>query len=139
MAMKYYLKGTRLRFAVPFVPIAYEIELDKVTDPTSIDERITRLASIRQDLAEAIDAVRSLEQDSITKRNELENLENVVARLRQDKAVAEQTLELPQESLSRLIAKASSLTRWKGRFEGVVIGLVTGIISSLVVWWLTSP
>lgn len=137
-SVKNHLRSSRIRLSAPLFPLVYEFQLDKIADPTSVDERIERLASIREDLIDAIDAVKSLEEDSVQKKQELERLGETIERLNEDKATIEESLQIPQEAFARVIAKANSKTRWSGRIEGLIIGMFTGVGSSLLVWYVTS-
>ncbi len=123
-------------FGGPF--FSYEVQLDGLLDSKTVDERITRLAEVRRDLEAAVDAVTSLQQEAHTRKTEVEKLQDTVTQLQEDKQSAEKLLALPQESVARVIGKASSKGRVRGLIEGIVIGLVTGIISSAIVRYFTS-
>ena len=50
---------------------------------------------------------------------------------------AETLLQVPEESFSRMLARANSKARIRGIVEGLFIGLSTGAASSLAVWYVT--
>jgi len=69
---------------------------------------------------------------------ETEQLKDSVERLKEEHSTAKELLKLPEESLARLLNRASSKGRWRGVIEGAVIGFITGVASSGLVWYLTS-
>jgi len=132
-----HLKKARLRVALPFV--SYEVTLDDILDSKDVDERIKRLSTIKSDLADTVAAVEQLQADALQSKHEADNLKKVVEQLERDKSTAEEMLKLPEESFARLVSKASSKGRLKGIVEGALIGFVTGVLSSGLVWFLTKP
>lgn len=106
-------------------------------EPT-VDERLRKLAKIQEDLNEALQAVSELQTSALTSKKEAAALEQEVSRLRQDKAVAEELVKVPEEAFSRLLSRASAKGRGRGLLEGVVVGLGTGILSSWLVWYFTT-
>lgn len=113
--------------------------LAKILKPeAAIDERLAKLANIREDLGDAMKAVDELQKSALTAKREADTLESEVTRLRQDRVVAEELASVPEEAFARLLARATAKGRGKGLIEGIVVGLLTGGISSWVVWYLTS-
>ncbi|MEJ8569695.1 hypothetical protein [Elongatibacter sediminis] len=106
-------------------------------EPT-IDERLAKLSKIKEDLGEATRAVDELEQSALVAKREANQLEEEVNRLREDKEVAEKILKSPEDAFSRLLARAAAKGRGRGLLEGIVIGLLTGGISSWLVWYFTT-
>ncbi|MES2608727.1 MAG: hypothetical protein V4679_00730 [Pseudomonadota bacterium] len=80
-----------------------------------------------------------MQQSATTAKKEANDLESEVDRLRQDRAVAEELVKVPEEAFARLLARASAKGRGRGLFEGIVVGLLTGVVSSLIVWYFTTP
>ena len=106
-------------------------------EPT-VDERLRKLAKIQEDLGEALQAVTDLQKSALTSKKEAEALEQEVNRLRQDRAVAEELVKVPEEAFARLLSRASAKGRGRGLLEGIAVGLLTGVISSLLVWYFTT-
>ena len=107
------------------------------SEPT-IDERLTKLTKIQEDLGDALRAVADLQKSAKTAKKEADDLESEVDRLRQDKAVAEELVKVPEEAFARLLARASAKGRGRGLLEGIVVGLLTGGLSSWAVWYFTT-
>jgi peptidoglycan hydrolase CwlO-like protein len=105
----------------------------------TIDERLTKLTKIQEDLGDAMKAVAELQKSATTAKKEADELESEVGRLRQDRAVAEEMVKVPEEAFGRLLARASAKGRGRGLLEGIVVGLLTGGLSSWVVWYFTRP
>ena len=106
-------------------------------EPT-IDERLTKLTKIQEDLGDALEAVAELQKSTATAKKEADDLESEVGRLRQDRAVAEELVKVPEEAFGRLLARASAKGRGRGLVEGIIVGLLTGGLSSLAVWYFTT-
>jgi hypothetical protein len=106
-------------------------------EPT-LDERLVKLAKIREDLGDAVKAVDELQKSAVTAKKEANKLESEVTRLRQDRALAEELVKVPEEAFARLLARASAKGRGRGLIEGIVVGLLTGGISGWLVWYFTS-
>lgn len=105
--------------------------------PAQLDERLSKLAKIQDDLNEALTAVAELQDSAQTAKKEATTLEKEVLRLKEDKALAEELSKAPEEAFGRLFHRASAKGRGRGLIEGTVIGLITGCLSSWVVWYLT--
>ncbi len=112
------------------------IELE---DKKTIDERISRLGEIKEDLEGAIKAVDDLQSEALKRKSELSNLQESVQKLEEDKDTVESLLKIPEESFSRILNKATSKGRIRGIIEGSIIGFVTGTLSSFIVWYFTKP
>ncbi len=125
----------RIRLPIPF--ITYEIPLNEVITSKDIDKRIARLSDIKNELESAIEAVESLQNEAQQNKEEVTTLQERIHELEEDKSTAENLLQLPQDSVIRLIDRATSKGKNRGRIEGLIIGLLTGVISSLAVWFLT--
>lgn len=97
----------------PFFQRSEEISVEEVS------RRIAKLARIRSDLESAVVAVTALQVDADEKQKHRELLRQSIAELSTDKTVAEALLRVPEESFSRLLARASQ----RGRLRGVVEGL----------------
>jgi hypothetical protein len=129
------LKKTRFRVSLPF--ISYEVSLDDLLNTTSVDERIASLNRVHEDLLGAVAAVEGLQSEALERKHEVEQLEETVRQLNQDRSTAESLLNVPEESFTRLLARATSKGRTRGIIEGSVIGFATGTLSSFFVWYLT--
>jgi hypothetical protein len=125
----------RIRLPIPF--ITYEIPLNEVINSKDIDTRIARLSDIKNELESAIEAVESLQNDAQQNKEKVTTLQERIYELEEDKNTAENLLQLPQDSVIRLIDRATSKGKNRGRIEGLIIGLLTGVVSSLTVWVLT--
>jgi len=126
------LLSSRLRISIPF--LAYEIDVSRLLDTQSIDERLQRLSLVKNDLQVAVQAIRELEKEAEERKEEAELLERAVRDLEQEKSAAEAILDLPREAVARLMQEAAS----KGRVRGLLEGFLTGVLSSLLVWLLTN-
>jgi chromosome segregation ATPase len=104
----------------------------------SADERIKKLAEIQSDLQAAVAAVGELQESATKSKKESDQLQSEIARLREDRAVAEDLMKVPEEAFARMLSRASAKGRGRGLMEGIVVGLFTGVISSLVVWYFTT-
>jgi len=130
------LRRARFRISLPF--ISYEVQLDDLLNPASVDQRIASLSRVHEDLLGAVAAVEALQSEALDRKREVKQLEEAMHALEQDRNAAETLLKVPEESFVRLIARAASQGRTRGIIEGLVIGFVTGTLSSLFVWYLTS-
>ena len=128
-------RGARLRISLPF--FSYEVNLDDLVDPTNVDKRISKLSEIKQDLEAAVLAVDSLRREAEDRKTEAIHLSRMVEQLNEERTTAEALLKIPEDSLTRLLTKASSRGRWRGILEGALVGFITGVLSSFVVWYFT--
>ncbi len=83
-------------------------------------------------------AVSALQDEAGERKAEVDQLQELVAKLQEDKNAAESLLQVPEESLVRLMSRATSKGRARGLAEGAIIGFLTGALSSLLVWYLTN-
>ena len=133
---KHFLSNARFRINLPF--ISYEFSIDDLVNSENIDERISKLESVKKDLYEAISAVNELQSDAQKNKDEVESLKFTVERLQEDKNTAEKLLKVPQDSFVRLFERASSKGRLRGWIEGLIIGFISGVLSSILVWYITN-
>ena len=119
-------KNSRVSVSLPF--LRYELDLNQALDPAQVDERIARLDQIHADLKAAAEAVQELQREARDNRTEAESLRAAVRQLEQDKVTAETLLQVPEDSFSRMLARANSRARIRGIVEGLAIGLVTGAV-----------
>jgi hypothetical protein len=68
----------------------YDEFLNLLRPRPTVDERITKLAAIQTDLEAAIEAVKILQKSASESKAEAEALQGTIARLQQDKQVAEE-------------------------------------------------
>ena len=134
--IKRHLRNTRLRVSLPF--FSYEVTLDDVLTNKDVDERIKRLSQIKQDLQDTVGAVEQLQAEALHNKVEADKLRETVEQLKQDKAITESLMKIPEDSLARVVAKAGSKGRIRGLVEGIIIGLITGSLSSYFVWFITT-
>jgi hypothetical protein len=125
------------RISVRLHFISYEINFDDLTNSSTVDERIARLSQVKHDLEAAITAVSSLQAEATDRKGEADQLKAVISKLREDKNTAESLLSVPEESFVRLVKRAVSKGRMRGLIEGGAIGFVTGMLSSLLAWYIT--
>lgn len=126
------LRNARIRIGL--LGISYEITPDELLNREGVDERIQKLEKVRQDLLAAVDAVKSLEDEAHKNKEELEQLNVQLDKLREDKQTTEQLLELPEQSFARVLNKASEGAQWRG----LIIGFVLGILASFIATWIWS-
>ena len=136
-SLKKKLGNARIRISVPFLPISYEANLTEFADVRTVDERIAQLGKVKKDLEAAISAVDELQLKAIESRSQYAQIESTLKKLEEEKATTEALLKIPEESFTRVFAKASSRGRWRGIIEGLIVGFVTGCASSYLVWYLT--
>jgi len=122
---------------LPFV--SYELTLDDLLTSKDVDERIKKLSQVRADLEDTITAVEQLQSEALRSKREADMLKETVEKLKQDKSTTEAMLKLPEDSFSRILAKANSKGRVRGTIEGLIIGFLTGLLSSLFAWYITKP
>lgn len=127
--------NSKVSVSLPF--LRYELDLTQALDPATVDERITRLDQIKADLTAAVEAVAELQREAHDNKKEAESLRASVKQLEQDKVTAETLLQVPEESFSRMLARANAKARVRGILEGSFIGFMTGALSSLLVWYVT--
>ncbi|NEP87532.1 MAG: hypothetical protein F6K18_12260 [Okeania sp. SIO2C2] len=80
----------RIKLPIPF--ISYEIPLNEVIDPQSIDTRISRLSDIKKELESAILAVESLQSEAQENKEKVSKLQERIHELEEDKSTAETVL-----------------------------------------------
>lgn len=110
-----------------------------VLDPITIDARLKKLDSIKWDIEAAVEAVTEIQRDARLSKEKTESLQKEILALKTDQEAAEAMLQAPRDSVVRFLGTAISNDRRQGRIEGVLIGLVTGALSSWVIWFLTTP
>lgn len=110
-----------------------------VLDPITIDARLKKLVTIKDDIEAAVEAVTELQRDATSNKKELERLRQEILTLKADKEAAEAVLQAPKDSVLKFLSTAISDDRRKGRIEGILIGLLTGAVSSWAIWFLTTP
>ena len=115
----------------------FEAFLGLAKPSPTVDERIAKLAAIQEDLHAAIQAVKSLQDSALNSKAEAEELQKTITRLQQDRKAAEDLIKVPEESFARLLHGATAKARGRGLLEGLGVGLLTGFLSSLLVWYLT--
>ena len=98
---------------------------------------VRQLERVRDELRSALTSVESLRIDAVERSREADALRQQVAALGDDRKAAEAVLRLPEEAVTRLVARANRCGAWRGRLEGAAIGFLTGVVSSYLVWWLT--
>lgn len=128
-------KNSKVSVSLPF--LRYELDLTQALDPATVDERIARLDQIKADLTAAAEAVAELQREAQDNKKEAQSLRESVKQLEQDKVTAETLLQVPEESFSRMLARANAKARMRGIIEGASVGLLTGVLSSLLVWYAT--
>lgn len=131
------LRNTRIRLSLP--GISYEISPEDFLGHQTIDQRLQKLGSIKADLQASISAVEELEHEAFKKKRQVDELEEIVRQLNEDKSATESLLRFPEETFTRVFAHAVSKGHWRGILEGIVIGFLTGAASSFFVWYLTKP
>ncbi len=129
------LQMARISVRLPF--ISYEINFDDLTNSSTVDERIARLSQVKHDLEAAITAVSTLQAEATDRKDEADQLKAVISKLQEDKNTAESLLSVPEESFVRLVKRAVSKGRMRGLIEGGAIGFMTGMLSSLLAWYIT--
>jgi len=103
------------------------------------DERISKLTKIQEDLVAALAAVSELQKNAKASHEEAATLQQAVAQLKEDKKAAEELVKVPEEAFARMVQRASASGRGRGLLEGIAIGFLTGLASSLLAWYITTP
>ena len=131
-------KKRRASIGFNFLGIKGEITEESIVDfAEDVDTRIKKLSQVRDDLQAAVVAVDSLRVEATQRHDEVQSLREAVTQLRQDHVTTQSLLELPKESFARVLSDASARGQLRGRIEGTIIGLLTGGVSSYIVWYLT--
>lgn len=125
-----FLQNVRIRINLPFM--SYEITPAELLSRRDIDERIAKLEKVRADLLDAVDAVKLLEDEAHTSKDNLTKLNDQLLSIRKDKETIEKLLQLPENSFSRIINKATRISQ----FMGLGIGFLLGIAASFIATWL---
>jgi hypothetical protein len=131
------IKNSHVRFSIP--GLTYEIAIKDFLSQPTIDQRLQRLSSIKDDLLTSITAIEELEQEAKEKKQEIDKLSDEVKKLTEDKVTTEKVLHISEDSFARVLSRAVSKGRWRGIFEGIIIGLSTSVVASLIVWYFTKP
>lgn len=116
------------------------IELDKKIELNNkeIEERINQLDDIKSKLIETANAVNQISTDSKQKKAELDELIRKYQEIKQDKNESEKLLQVNKDSFGRILLSTNKKTEIRSIWYGIIIGFVTGTLSSLLVWYLTS-
>ena len=117
--------------------LSFNLPIDELLNPKTIDQRIQRLSTLKTDLQDSIQAIEELEFEAKEKKTELTILEKRIKQLTEDKTSTETLLQISSESLGRILATAERKSRVNGIIVGIVIGLITGGVSSYIVWLIT--
>lgn len=102
-----------------------------------VADRIAKLPSLKRDLEAVVFAVNTLAYDAGVKKNQHDALKRALSELEADKKSLETLLSVPEASFARVLTLASRKSRLRGLLEGTVVGFLTGILSSSLVWYLT--
>ncbi|MDC0723427.1 hypothetical protein [Nannocystis bainbridge] len=104
----------------------------------SIDDRLSRLAKILQDLEDAAAATRELRDEAEQTKEEAEKLKAQVLELQIDKQAAEKLANVEVEPFLRILDKSRDQGLRRARLEGLALGFLSGFASSIAVWYITS-
>ena len=116
------------------------IELDKKIELNNkeIEERISQLDDIKSKLIETANIVNQISTDSKQKKAELDELVKKYQEIKQDKDESEKLLQVNKDSFARILLSTNIKTERRSIWIGIIIGFVTGTLSSLLVWYITS-
>ena len=115
-------------------------ELDKKIELNNkeIEERIDQLDDIKNKLIETANAVNLISTNSKQKKVELDELIKKYQEVKQDKDESEKLLQVNKDSFGRILLSTNKKTEKRSIVIGFIIGIVTGTLSSLLVFYLTS-
>ncbi|MDD3939761.1 MAG: hypothetical protein PHF49_03915 [Patescibacteria group bacterium] len=115
-------------------------ELDKKIELNNkeIEERIDQLDDIKNKLIETANAVNQISTNSKQKKVELDELIKKYQEVKQDKDESEKLLQVNKDSFGRILLSTNKKTEKRSIVIGFIIGIVTGTLSSLLVFYLTS-
>ena len=115
-------------------------ELDKKIELNNkeIEERIDQLDDIKNKLIETANAVNQISTNSKQKKVELDELIKKYQEVKQDKDESEKLLQVNKDSFGRILLSPNKKTEKRSIVIGFIIGIVTGTLSSLLVFYLTS-
>jgi hypothetical protein len=82
----------------------------------------------------AADAIQLISEESKQKKIELDELRLRLAEINKDKETIEKVLQIDQDSFSRLLISTNKKTEKRSILIGIVIGFLTGTVSSYLVW-----
>ena len=133
------LKEVSLKSLELFARIyGFEAVIRRRLAPNDVDERITKLAAVQADLEAAVEAVKSLRDSADKSKSDVEQLRILVLQIQEDKQMAEEMIKMPEEAVARVMHRASAKGRGRGLIEGIAIGFLTGLGSSLLASYLGS-
>ncbi|MDD3331340.1 MAG: hypothetical protein PHQ82_08515 [Bacteroidales bacterium] len=115
-------------------------ELDKKIELNNkeIEERIDQLDDIKNKLIETANAVNQISTNSKQKKVELDELIKKYQEVKQEKDESEKLLQVNKDSFGRILLSTNKKTEKRSIVIGFIIGIVTGTLSSLLVFYLTS-
>jgi hypothetical protein len=117
--------------------IAFELDKKIRLNNEEIEARINQLDDVKKSLIMAADAIQLISEESKQKKIELDELRSRLAEINRDKETIEKVLQIDQDSFSRLLISTNKKTEKRSILIGIVIGFLTGTLSSFLVWILT--
>lgn len=122
-----------------------QYDLTRVLDASeaSLDERLSKIDSARQNLSEALQAIDQLAESAEAQKNELASLTAAVARALQQKANVSDELQqvralasLDTQAVRRALDVPSRTQRWVERLIAFLLGIGASLLASVLFEWL---
>lgn len=109
----------------------------------SLDERLLKIDSARQNMAEALEAIDELAKTAAHQKSELESLTAAVANAAQQKAIASVELtevralaSLDTQAVRKALDVPSRTQRWLERLIAFALGIAASFVASIAYeWW----
>lgn len=110
----------------------------------TIDARLQKIDSARQNLAEALQAIDELADTAAQQKREMEDLSRIVEATAVQKGMVENELatlrslaRLDATSVRKVLEVPNFWQRWMERLIGFAFGVVASILASYIFGWLT--
>lgn len=115
--------------------IMLSFEIQKTSN--DITSTIKNLDRTKDDLLEAINLIDHLKSDLSEKQKKINDSEKILRKIQEDKETTETLLHLDLDSFTRILTDSTKRQRRNSLIIGILIGLMTGFLSSLSVWFMT--
>lgn len=125
-----FFSGIRFRFRL--FPFPFEIDFTEMLSSKSVDERISKLSKIHDDLLDAVEAVNELEKEAELNKTEIEKAKSKIAELQGDQEATKELLKISEPAFARVLKKATKKTRWTSMIIGFILGIFASLIASYV-------
>lgn len=131
----------KLRIKIGLGPFgSIDVALSTPFTERSIDERLEKIETARQNLAEALTAMDEMRDVAESNKRDLERLTNSISKAESDKAdlnaqldALKQIAAIDSDAVREALRLPTEVDKWKERIWGFIFGLIAGLIAT-VVW-----